>query len=83
MRRATSNERIRILVVTDAWTPQINGVVTTLTNTIRELEALGHTVGTITPEGFTTIPCPTYPEIALAVRPGPRVARMIDAFAPT
>ncbi len=73
---------MRILIVTDAWAPQINGVVTTLRNTIRELELLGHTVGTITPDGFRTIPCPTYPEIRLALFPGRRVARMIDAFAP-
>ncbi len=73
---------LRILIVTDAWSPQVNGVVTTLRNTIRELEALGHTVGTITPEPFRTVPCPTYPDIRLAVLPGRRVARMIDEFAP-
>jgi len=73
---------MRILIVTDAWAPQINGVVTTLYNTIRELELLGHTVGTITPDGFRTIPCPTYPEIRLALFPGRRVAQKIDAFAP-
>ncbi len=73
---------LRILIVTDAWSPQINGVVTTLRNTIRELEALGHTVGTITPESFRTLPCPTYPDIRLAVLPGRRVARMIEDFAP-
>jgi glycosyltransferase involved in cell wall biosynthesis len=73
---------LRVLIVTDAWSPQINGVVTTLRNTIRELEALGHTVGTITPESFRTLPCPTYPDIRLAVLPGRRVARMIEDFAP-
>jgi len=73
---------MRILIVTDAWAPQINGVVTTLRNTIRELEALDHTVGTITPDGFRTVPCPTYPEIRLALFPSRRVARMMDAFAP-
>jgi diacylglycerol kinase len=73
---------LRILVVSDAWSPQINGVVITLRNTIREIERLGHTVGTITPDGFATIPCPTYPEIRLSLFPGRRVARLIDAFAP-
>jgi len=73
---------LRILIVTDAWAPQVNGVVITLRNTIRTLEALGHTVATITPEGFHSIPCPTYPEIRLALFPGRRVARAIDAFAP-
>ncbi len=73
---------MRILIVTDAWSPQVNGVVTTVKNTVRELEALGHTVGLITPQGFTTLPCPTYPEIRLALAPGARVARMIEEFEP-
>ena len=73
---------MRILIVTDAWSPQVNGVVTTVKNTVRELEALGHTVGLITPEGFTTLPCPTYPEIRLALAAGARVARMIEEFEP-
>jgi glycosyltransferase involved in cell wall biosynthesis len=71
---------VRILIATDAWLPQVNGVVTTLRNTVRELEALGHYVRLVTPEGFRTVPCPTYPEIRLAVAPGPRVARMIEEF---
>ena len=73
---------MRILIVTDAWSPQVNGVVTTVKNTVRELEALGHSVGLITPEGFTTLPCPTYPEIRLALAAGTRVARMIEEFEP-
>lgn len=71
---------MRILIATDAWLPQVNGVVTTLRYTVRELEALGHSVKLITPEGFRTIPCPTYPEIRLALAPGPRVARTIEEF---
>jgi 1,2-diacylglycerol 3-alpha-glucosyltransferase/glucuronosyltransferase len=73
---------LRILIATDAWLPQVNGVVTTLRNTVRELEALGHCVQLITPEAFRTLPCPTYPEIRLAVAPGPRVVRMIEEFEP-
>jgi 1,2-diacylglycerol 3-alpha-glucosyltransferase/glucuronosyltransferase len=73
---------MRILIVTDAWSPQVNGVVTTVKNTVRELEALGHSVGLITPEGFATLPCPTYPEIRLALAAGARVARMIEEFEP-
>jgi len=73
---------MRILIVTDAWLPQINGVVTSITNTIRELQGFGHEIGTITPSEFRTMPCPTYPEIRLALAPGRRVARMIDAFQP-
>jgi glycosyltransferase involved in cell wall biosynthesis len=73
---------LRILIATDAWLPQVNGVVTTLRNTVRELQTLGHTVQLVTPEGFRTVPCPTYPEIRLAVAPGPRVVRMIEEFEP-
>lgn len=73
---------MRILIVTDAWSPQVNGVVTTVRNTVRELEVLGHAIGLITPESFRTVPCPTYPEIRLAIAPGPRVSRMVDEFEP-
>ena len=73
---------MRILIATDAWLPQVNGVVTTLRNTVRELETLGHSVQLVTPQGFRTLPCPTYPEIRLAVAPGPRVVRMIEEFEP-
>ena len=70
------------MIVTDAWSPQINGVVVTLRNTIRELARQGHEVATLTPDGFRTVPCPTYPEIRLSLFPGQRVADTIEAFAP-
>jgi len=73
---------MRIALVTDAWRPQTNGVVTTLTRTLECLEGLGHVTERITPEGFRTLPCPTYPEIRLSVLPRARVARRLDAFAP-
>jgi glycosyltransferase involved in cell wall biosynthesis len=73
---------LRILIVSDAWAPQINGVVVTLRNTIRELARMGHEIATLTPERFRTIPCPTYPEIRLSLFPGRRVADCIEAFAP-
>lgn len=73
---------MRILIVTDAWEPQVNGVVRTLKQTRRELEKLGHTVEFLTPDGFRTVPCPTYPDIALSLFPGREVCRRIDAFAP-
>lgn len=68
---------MRILLVTDAWAPQVNGVVVTLRNTIACLERWGHEVTVLSPEGFRTIPMPTYPEIPLAVLPGRKVARTI------
>src|SRR5215470_11392421 len=80
--KRTRRRTMRILIASDAWSPQVNGVVTTLKNTTRELEALGHSVKLITPEGFRTVPCPTYPEIRLAVAPSTRVVRMIDEFEP-
>jgi glycosyltransferase involved in cell wall biosynthesis len=73
---------MRILIVTDAWAPQVNGVVVTLENTIAGLRARGHEVETLTPQGFRTVPMPTYPEIPLAVLPGRAVARRIEACAP-
>lgn len=74
---------MRILIVTDAWFPQINGVVRTLDTLRRELSALGHDIQLITPETFRTFPCPTYPEIRLAIGAGRKVARLLDAFQPS
>lgn len=73
---------LRILIVTDAWLPQINGVVRTFSATVKHLEDMGHTVRLITPDQFRTVPCPTYPSIRLAVFPGRRVARIISDFNP-
>ena len=53
---------MKIIIVTDAWYPQVNGVVRTLDETSKQLKKLGHEVKLITPEHFLTIPCPTYPE---------------------
>jgi len=73
---------MKILIVTDAWEPQVNGVVRTLKMTRRELKRLGHTVEIISPLGFRSIPCPTYPEINLAITRERELARRIDNFAP-
>ncbi|HUI19045.1 MAG TPA: glycosyltransferase family 1 protein [Alphaproteobacteria bacterium] len=70
---------MKILLVSDAWPPQVNGVVRTLKETIRQLEIFGHAAEVISPEGMRTIPCPSYPEIRLAVLAGGAVARRIDA----
>jgi glycosyltransferase involved in cell wall biosynthesis len=72
----------RILIVTDAWEPQVNGVVRTLRTVAHELRAMGHVVEVIGPDRFRTIPCPTYSSIRLAVLPRRRLTRMIEAFAP-
>lgn len=73
---------MRIALVSDAWSPQVNGVVRTLRTTVAELRRLGHTVETITPDGFATVPCPSYPSIRLAIAPGRVVAKRMAAFAP-
>lgn len=73
---------MRILIATDAWHPQVNGVVRTLETTIRHLREAGHEVKAVTPELFTSIPCPTYPEIQLSLFPGRKIRRIVDAFAP-
>ena len=49
---------MRIMLVTDAWEPQVNGVVRTLKSTRRELEAMGHEVGMLTPLEFRTVHAP-------------------------
>lgn len=56
---------MRILIVSDAWAPQVNGVVTSLAALVRELRGLGHQVKLLSPADFRSLPCPTYPEIPL------------------
>jgi glycosyltransferase involved in cell wall biosynthesis len=73
---------MKIAIVTDAWRPQINGVVTTYLETIRELRRLGHQVLTITPQRFFSIPCPTYPEIPLSLVTPLRIRHLLTHFAP-
>ena len=72
----------RIAIVTDAWTPQMNGVVRTLTTTVVMLRARGHEVLVVAPDQFRSIPCPTYPEIRLALTTPNHVARRLAEFAP-
>jgi glycosyltransferase involved in cell wall biosynthesis len=73
---------MRIMIVTDAWFPQTNGVVRTLAHTAAWLGRFGHEVRTLTPRDFRSIPCPTYPEIRLSLFPGRAVRNAIGAFAP-
>lgn len=72
---------MRLLIVTDAWLPQVNGVVTSLRALVAELEGQGHAVGLITPQDFRHRPCPSYPEIPLAWDVW-KVGEKIRAFAP-
>jgi 1,2-diacylglycerol 3-alpha-glucosyltransferase/glucuronosyltransferase len=73
---------MRIMIVTDAWLPQTNGVVQTLRQTAAWLEKFGHEVRMVTPQAFRTFPCPTYPEIRISLFPYGKVAATIAEFQP-
>jgi len=73
---------LKLLILTDAWAPQVNGVVRTLETLGRDLESIGCEVRYATPAGRFTLPLPTYPEIRLAVFPRRSLERMIDEFRP-
>jgi glycosyltransferase involved in cell wall biosynthesis len=72
----------RILIISDAWHPQVNGVVRTLSTVAGELQTMGHVVEVIGPDRFRTVPCPTYPDIALSILPKRRLVRLIEDFQP-
>ena len=74
---------LRLLIVTDTWAPQVNGVVRTLSTVSALLRAGGDAVEVVGPDCFRTVPAPSYPEIRLAVLPRAALARVADAFAPT
>lgn len=73
---------VRIALVTDAWHPQVNGVVTTLNQVKTNLEAAAHELLVVNPSLFRTVPCPKYGEIQLAWWPPGRVRRLLDEFKP-
>ena len=71
-----------IAIVTDAWFPQVNGVVRTLSRTKQELESRGHRVEVISPHGYQSVPCPTYPEIRLALFAARSVKKRLTELKP-
>ena len=73
---------MKLALVSDAWAPQVNRVVRTLTTTVGRLRERGHQVETITPDQFRSIPCPSYSEIRLAIGAGREVARRLTALDP-
>ena len=73
---------MRIMIVTDAWAPQTNGVVRTLAQTADWLGRFGHEVRMLTPRDFRSVACPTYPEIRLSLLPRKAVLNSIAGFAP-
>ena len=73
---------MKLALITDAWQPQVNGVVTTLVELVREIERVGHQVEVFHPGQFRTRPCPGYAGIDLAIRPRAQLRLALDAFAP-
>ena len=73
---------MKILIASDAWHPQVNGVVRTLEATRDGLLALGHDVRMLTPDRFRSMPCPTYPEIRLTAAMASTITDFICEFAP-
>jgi len=73
---------VRIAIVTDAWSPQVNGVVRTLQAVRAELVKQGHDVLIVSPDLFYSMPCPTYPEIRLAFARTAAVGKMLADFVP-
>lgn len=73
---------MRVLVATDAWHPQINGVVRSLEQTAHEASNLGAELEFLTPQGFRTIPLPSYNEIRLSLATPRMIMRRIEAMKP-
>jgi glycosyltransferase involved in cell wall biosynthesis len=81
-RRDDAHGAMKIALVTDAWAPQVNGVVRTLQAITGLLVQWGHEVLVISPDQYFSIPCPSYPEIRLALVGGRPVGAKIDCFGP-
>lgn len=73
---------MRVLVATDAWHPQVNGVVRTLTSLARAASGLGVKIEFLSPDGFPTVPVPTYPGLRLALPSRRAIVRRIDEARP-
>lgn len=74
---------MKLLIITDAWHPQVNGVVRTMEATVAELIKLGHQVLVVGPEhGFFSMPAPTYPEILFEFFAEKRLKKVLDDFHP-
>ncbi len=69
---------IRLVIVSDAWFPQVNGVVNSLDQVVRILRSWGDSVTVVGPDRFRTLPCPTYPQIPLALARPSEIARLIE-----
>lgn len=73
---------MKIALITDAWTPQVNGVVRTLETLCKHIEKSGHEIKVFHPGLFKTLPCPSYPEIRLALFSYKSLSKSLDQFEP-
>src|SRR5258708_7207844 len=73
---------MRILIATDAWHPQVNGVVRTLTSLARSASALGVEIKFLTPDAFPSFGVPTYPGLRVALPNRREIAARIEAVSP-
>ena len=73
---------MRILIATDAWRPQVNGVVRTLTSLAASAATLGADIQFLTPDGFPSVEVPTYPGLRVALPNRREIARRIEAVSP-
>ena len=73
---------MKIVIITDAWLPQVNGVVVCIQQTVKFLRKSGHDVFVIGPDRFRNIPCPTYPEIRLALFAKKRIFSLLENLEP-
>ena len=71
-----------VLIATDAWHPQVNGVVRTLTSLANSASGLGSEIEFLPPEGFPSMPVPTYPGLRIALPSRREIARRIEAVSP-
>jgi glycosyltransferase involved in cell wall biosynthesis len=75
-------QSMRVLIATDAWAPQVNGVVRTLTSLARSARALAVSIEFLSPDGFKSVPVPTYPGLRLALPRAQAIARRIEETRP-
>jgi glycosyltransferase involved in cell wall biosynthesis len=73
---------MRVLIATDAWRPQVNGIALTLAALARNAPDVGLEVEFLTPEGFSSFPVPTYPSLRLSLPRRGEVSRRIEAAQP-
>ena len=73
---------MKIIIISDAWKPQVNGVVNSLNMTCIKLREIGHKIEVIGPDKFKTFPCPSYPSIKLSLFPKRKLLSIIDEYKP-